>query len=178
MSVLVNKSTKVITQGFTGQQGTFHSEQALDYGTKFVGGVTPGRAGRDVYGVPVYDCVRDITAKTQVDGSIVTVPPRFTRDAVFEAIDAGIKLVVIVTERIPRAEVAQMVEFAKLRGARIIGIARRPGQARGGAARGPRRGADARRGDGDVAGGIVGHRLGHRGGGGRWRWRWWRWRWR
>ncbi len=71
--------------------------------------------------MPVYDCVRDITAKTHVDGSVVTVPPRFTRDAVFEAIEAGIKLIVIVTERIPRGEVAQMVELARLRGARIIG---------------------------------------------------------
>src|SRR4029078_4668655 len=90
-------------------------------GTNAVGGVTPGRAGRDVYGVPVYDCVRDITTRTHVDGSIITVPPRFTRDAVFEAIEAGIKLLVVVTERIPRGEVAQMVELARLRGARIIG---------------------------------------------------------
>jgi succinyl-CoA synthetase alpha subunit len=97
------------------------TREGLDYGTKIVGGVTPGRAGRDVYGVPVYDCVRDITAKQHVDGSIVTVPPRFTRDAVFEAIEAGVKLIVVVTERIPRGEVAQMVELARLRGARIIG---------------------------------------------------------
>ncbi len=83
--------------------------------------MTPGRAGRDVYGVPVYDCVRDITSRMHVDGSIVTVPAAFTRDAVFEAIENGIKLVVVVTERIPRGEVAQMVELAKLRGARIIG---------------------------------------------------------
>jgi succinyl-CoA synthetase alpha subunit len=74
-----------------------------------------------VYGVPVYDCVRDITDKQHVDGSIVTVPPRFTRDAVFEALEAGVKLIVIVTERIPRGEVAQMVELAKQKGARIIG---------------------------------------------------------
>ncbi len=74
-----------------------------------------------MYGVPVYDCVRDITAKTRVDGSVVCVPPRFTRDAVFEAIENGIKLIVIVTERIPRREVAQMIELANLRGARIIG---------------------------------------------------------
>ena len=88
------------------------TREGLDYGTKIVGGVTPGRAGRDVYGVPVYDCVRDITKKQHVDGSIVTVPPRFTRDAVFEAIEAGVKLIVVVTERIPRGEVAQMVELA------------------------------------------------------------------
>ena len=87
-----------------------------------MGGVTPGRAGRDIYGVPVYDCVRDIVEKHgQPDGSIVSVPPRFTRDAVFEALENGIKLIVVVTENIPRGQVAQMVELANLRGARIIG---------------------------------------------------------
>jgi len=121
MSILINKDTTVIIQGITGREAVNLTREGLDYGTKTVGGVTPGRAGRDVYGVPVHDCVKDITDKRSVDASIVTVPPRFTRDAVFEAIDAGVELVVIVTERIPRAEVAQMVEFAKLRGARIIG---------------------------------------------------------
>ncbi len=121
MSILIHQDTTVIIQGITGREAVNLTREGLDYGTRIVGGVTPGRAGRDVYGVPVHDCVRDITAKTRVDGSIVTVPPRFTRDAVFEALDAGIKLIVIVTERIPRGEVAQMVELAKLRGARIIG---------------------------------------------------------
>src|SRR5262249_18200808 len=121
MSILINKDTTVIIQGITGREAVNLTREGLDYGTKIVGGVTPGRAGRDVYGVPVYDCVKDITDKQAVDASIVTVPPRFTRDAVFEAIDAGVKLAVVVTERIPRAEVAQMVELAKLRGARIIG---------------------------------------------------------
>jgi succinyl-CoA synthetase alpha subunit len=121
MSILINKDTTVIIQGITGREAVNMTRELLDYGTKVVGGVTPGRAGRDVYGVPVHDCVRHITARQQVDGAIVTVPPRFTRDAVFEAIDAGVKLLVIVTERIPRGEVAQMVEFAKLHGARIIG---------------------------------------------------------
>ena len=121
MSILINKDTTVIIQGITGREAVNLTREGLDYGTKIVGGVTPGRAGRDVYGVPVYDCVRDITSKMHVDGSIVTVPPRFTRDAVFEAIEAGVKLIVVVTERIPRGEVAQMVELAKLRGARIIG---------------------------------------------------------
>jgi len=97
------------------------SRECLDYGSKIAGGVTPGRAGRDVYGIPVYDTVREITRKTRVDGSVVAVPPAFTRDAVFEAIEAGIKLIVVVTERIPRGEVAQMVELARLRGTRIIG---------------------------------------------------------
>src|SRR5581483_268887 len=111
MSILINKDTAVIIQGITGREAVNLTREGLDYGTKIVGGVTPGRAGRDVYGVPVYDCVRDITTKTHVDGSIVTVPPRFTRDAVFEAVEAGVKLIVVVTERIPRGEVAQMVEL-------------------------------------------------------------------
>ena len=121
MSILINSDTTFIVQGITGREAVNLTRENLDYGAKIVGGVTPGRAGRDVYGVQVYDCVRDITAKTRVDGSVVCVPPRFTRDAVFEAIENGIKLIVIVTERIPRREVAQMVELANLRGARIIG---------------------------------------------------------
>jgi len=121
MSILINADTTFIVQGITGREAVSLTRENLDYGAKIVGGVTPGRAGRDVYGVPVYDCVRDITAKTRVDGAVVCVPPRFTRDAVFEALENGIKLIVIVTERIPRREVAQMVELAALRGARIIG---------------------------------------------------------
>jgi len=121
MAILITKDTSVIIQGITGREAVNLTREGLDYGTKIVGGVTPGRAGRDVYGVPVYDCVRDVTSRQPVDASIITVPARFTRDAVFEAIEAGIKLVVVVTERIPRGEVAQMVELAELRGARIIG---------------------------------------------------------
>lgn len=121
MSILINKDTTVIIQGITGREAVNMTREGLGYGTKIVGGVTPGRAGRDVYGVPVYDCVRDITKRMRVDGSIVTVPAAFTRDAVFEAIENGIELIVVVTERIPRGEVAQMVELARLRGARIIG---------------------------------------------------------
>jgi succinyl-CoA synthetase alpha subunit len=121
MSILIDKDTTIIIQGITGREAVNMTRELLDYGTKVVGGVTPGRAGRDVYGVPVFDCVRDITSNQHVDGAIVTVPPAFTRDAVFEAIEGGVKLVVIVTERIPRREVAQMVELARLRGARIIG---------------------------------------------------------
>ena len=121
MSILITKDTTFIVQGITGREAVNLTRENLAYGAKIVGGVTPGRAGRDVYGVPVHDCVRDLTAKTRVDGSVVCVPPRFTRDAVFEAIENGIRLIVVVTERIPRREVAQMVELANLRGARIIG---------------------------------------------------------
>ena len=121
MSILISKDTTFIIQGITGREAVSLTRENLAYGAKIVGGVTPGRAGRDVYGVPVYDCVRDITAKQHVDGAVVSVPPRFTKDAVFEALENGIRLIVIVTERIPRREVAQMVELAKQKDARIIG---------------------------------------------------------
>ncbi len=122
MSILISKETRFIVQGITGREAVNLTRENLDYGARIVGGVTPGRAGRDVYGVPVYDCVRDvIAAEGRVEGSVVCVPPAFTRDAVFEALENGIRLVVVVTENVPRGEVAQMVELAGLRGARIIG---------------------------------------------------------
>jgi succinyl-CoA synthetase alpha subunit len=122
MSILITQDTTFIIQGITGREAVNLTRENLAYGAKIIGGVTPGRAGRDIYGVPVYDTVREIVVKHgQPDGSIVSVPPRFTRDAVFEALENGIKLVVVVTENIPRKEVAQMVELAALRGARIIG---------------------------------------------------------
>ena len=121
MSILVDEQTTFIIQGITGREAVNMTRECLDYGSKIVGGVTPGRGGRDVYGVPVYDTVRQAVEKHGATGSVLTVPPAFTRDAVFEAIDAGIKLLVIVTERIPRAEVSEMVEFAAMHDARIIG---------------------------------------------------------
>jgi succinyl-CoA synthetase alpha subunit len=121
--ILIDENTSFIVQGITGREAVNLTKECLDYGSKVVGGVTPGRKGRDVHGVPVYDTVEQvIDANGEVPyGSVVTVPPAFTRDAVFEAIEAGVKLIVIVTERIPRYQVAQMVELATLRGARIIG---------------------------------------------------------
>jgi succinyl-CoA synthetase alpha subunit len=122
MSILISKDTRFIVQGITGREAVNLTRENLDYGANIVGGVTPGRAGRDVYGVKVYDCVRDIVAEHgTIEGAIVSVPPKFTKDAVFEAIENGIELIVIVTENVPRREVAQMVELASLRGARIIG---------------------------------------------------------
>ena len=121
MPILVDENTSFIIQGITGREAVNMTRECLDYGSKVVGGVTPGRGGRDVYGVPVYDTVAEAVDKHGATGSVLTVPPAFTRDAVFEAIDNGIKLLVIVTERIPRFEVAQMVEFAGMHGARIIG---------------------------------------------------------
>jgi succinyl-CoA synthetase alpha subunit len=122
VAILVSQKTRFIVQGITGREAVNLTRECLDYGSQIVGGVTPGRAGRDVYGVPVYDCVRDLVVKHgPVEGSVVSVPPGFARDAVFEAIENGVRLVVVVTENIPRQEVAQMVELADLRGARIIG---------------------------------------------------------
>jgi succinyl-CoA synthetase alpha subunit len=125
VSILVDADTTFIVQGITGREAVNLTRECLDYGAgaKIVGGVTPGRLGRDVHGVPVFDTVAQAVAHhgAPIDGSVVTVPPAFTKDAVFEAIENGIRLVVIVTERIPRADVAEMVELADARGARIIG---------------------------------------------------------
>jgi len=122
MSILIRKDTTFIVQGITGREAVNLTRENLDYGAKIVGGVTPGRAGRDVYGVPVFDCVRDVVEKVgQPEGSIISVPPRFTLDAMVEALENGIELIVVVTENVPRGEVAQAVELARLRGARIIG---------------------------------------------------------
>src|SRR5215211_71271 len=125
LSILIDASTTFIVQGITGREAVNLTRECLDYGAgaKIVGGVTPGRLGRDVHGVPVFDTVAQAVAHhgAPIDGSVVTVPPAFTRDAVFEALENGIRIVVIVTERIPRADVAEMVELADERGARIIG---------------------------------------------------------
>ncbi len=125
MSILIDESTTFIVQGITGREAVNLTRECLDYGAgaKVVGGVTPGRLGREVHGVPVFDTVEQAVEHHggPIDGSVVTVPPAFTKDAVLEAIANGVKLVVIVTERIPRRDVAEMVEFAGNHDARIIG---------------------------------------------------------
>jgi len=121
MAILIDEKTKVIIQGITGREAVTFARGMLDYGTKVVAGVTPGKEGQEVYGVPVYDCVKTAMKNHQINTSIVSVPPRFAKDATFEAIDAGIKLINVFTERIPRADVIEMTAFAKHRGARIIG---------------------------------------------------------
>jgi succinyl-CoA synthetase alpha subunit len=98
MSILVNANTKVICQGITGSQGTFHSEQAIAYGTKMVGGVTPGKGGSTHIGLPVFDTVKEAVTKTGADASVVYVPPPFAADSILEAIDAEIPLIVCITE--------------------------------------------------------------------------------
>jgi succinyl-CoA synthetase alpha subunit len=125
MSILLTENTTFIVQGITGREAVNLTRECLDYGkgAKVVGGVTPGRKGRDVHGVPVFDTVAQAVEHhgAPVNGSVVTVPPAFTKDAVFEALEHGVELIVIVTERIPRRDVAQMVELANEKGARIIG---------------------------------------------------------
>jgi len=127
VSILIDGDTTFIVQGITGREAVNLTRECLDYGVgaKIVGGVTPGRLGREVHGVPVFDTVAQAVEHNggagSIYGSVVTVPPAFTKDAVFEAVENGVKLIVIVTERIPRRDVAEMVELASLRGARIIG---------------------------------------------------------
>jgi succinyl-CoA synthetase alpha subunit len=121
MSVLVDKSTKVICQGFTGAQGTFHSEQAIAYGTKMVGGVTPGKGGGKHLDLPVFDTVAEAVAKTGANASVIYVPPPFAADAILEAIDAKIPLVVCITEGIPVLDMIRVKRALTDTGTRLIG---------------------------------------------------------
>jgi succinyl-CoA synthetase alpha subunit len=113
MSVLVDKNTKVICQGFTGQQGTFHSEQAIEYGTKLVGGVTPGKGGTEHIGLPVFNTVQDAVNDTGADASMIFVPPPFAADAIMEAADAGVRVIVAITEGIPVLDMLRVKNVLK-----------------------------------------------------------------
>ncbi len=121
MSVLVNKDTKVICQGFTGKQGTFHSEQAIVYGTKMVGGVTPGKGGQKHLNLPVFDTVADAVESTQAEASVIYVPAPFCKDSIIEAADAGIKLIVCITEGIPTLDMLEVKAYLKNTDVRLIG---------------------------------------------------------
>jgi len=121
MSVLVDKNTKVICQGFTGAQGTFHSEQAIAYGTKMVGGVTPGKGGTKHLDLPVFDTVAEAVAKTGANASVIYVPPPFAADAILEAIDAKVALVVCITEGIPVLDMLRVKRALSGSGTRLIG---------------------------------------------------------
>ena len=121
MAVLVNRDTKVLVQGITGHQGRYHTQAMKEFGTNVVAGVTPGKAGETVEGVPVFNTVRDAVEETGADTSIIFVPAPFTMDAVMEAIDAGIKLVITITEHVPVHDAMKMVSYGKMKGSRIIG---------------------------------------------------------
>lgn len=121
MSILLNKNSKVLVQGFTGSEGTFHSTQMIEYGTKVVGGVTPGKGGQVHLGLPVFNTVRDAVNKTSADVSVIFVPPSFAADAILEAASGGIKLIVTITEGIPVSDMVMVKEFLKQLDCRMIG---------------------------------------------------------
>ncbi|MCG7897216.1 MAG: succinate--CoA ligase subunit alpha [Candidatus Thiodiazotropha lotti] len=121
MSILVDNNTKVICQGFTGKQGTFHSEQAIAYGTNLVGGVTPGKGGQSHLDRPVFDTVHDAVAETGADASMIYVPPPFAADAIIEAADAGIRVIACITEGIPILDMLKVKEALKSYPTRLIG---------------------------------------------------------
>ena len=121
MSILINKDTKVICQGFTGSQGTLHSEQALAYGTQLVGGVTPGKGGSTHLGLPVFDTVSDAVAATGATASVIYVPASFCKDSILEALNAGIELIVCITEGIPTLDMLECKVACDYLGVRLVG---------------------------------------------------------
>ncbi len=121
MSVLVNKDSKIIVQGFTGSEGTFHAEQMIEYGTNVVGGVTPGKGGSTHLNRPVFNTVKDAVEKAGADTTIIFVPPAFAADAIMEAADAGIKVIITITEGIPVADMIKANEYIKGKNCRLVG---------------------------------------------------------
>ncbi|MFO7677649.1 MAG: succinate--CoA ligase subunit alpha [Thermoplasmatota archaeon] len=121
MSIFVDETNKVVVQGATGHQGVFHIGEMIDFGTKVVAGVTPGKAGQNVHDVPIFNDVNDAVTETAANTSLVLVPARFAKDAVFEALDAGIKTIVVITENIPFQDAMEFVHYAKYNNAVLIG---------------------------------------------------------
>ena len=121
MAILIGKDTRVLVQGITGRDGSFHTRLMLEYGTKVVAGVTPGKGGQEVHGVPVFNTVQEAVDETGADTSVIFVPARFAADAIMEAADAGIKLIVTITEGIPVHDMSRVVKFVAEKGARLIG---------------------------------------------------------
>src|SRR6266850_2578387 len=121
MSVLVDKNTRLVVQGITGKEGTFHTKQMVEYGTNVVGGVTPGKGGTEHEGIPVYDTVADAVEKGKANASVIYVPPAFAADAIMEAADAGIPVVVCITEGIPTLDMVKVKEYLSDRETRLIG---------------------------------------------------------
>ena len=121
MSIIINKNTKVICQGFTGSQGTYHSQQAIDYGTQMVGGVTPGKGGSTHLGLPVFNSVKEAKDHTQADATVIYVPAKFATQAIHEALDANIKIITCITEGIPVLDMVKVKNALKYSGSRLIG---------------------------------------------------------
>jgi len=121
MTIFVNKDTRVIVQGITGKEGSFHTEKCLEYGTKIVGGVTPGKAGQEVFGLPVFNTVREAAKEVNPDATLIFVPPKFAADSIMEAADSGIKLIICITEGIPVLDMLKAKKFVQERGCRLIG---------------------------------------------------------
>jgi succinyl-CoA synthetase alpha subunit len=121
MAILVGGNTKIIVQGITGREAASFTKDMIDYGSTVLGGVTPGKGGWDVHGVPVFDSVRQAMAKSPANTSIISVPPAGVKGAAFEALEAGIKLLVVITERVPRRDVVELLEYAEEEGARVVG---------------------------------------------------------
>jgi succinyl-CoA synthetase alpha subunit len=121
MSILIDEKTKLIIQGITGREGTFHGQRMLEYGTKVVAGVTPGKGGSEVFGIPVYDTVKEAYLKTGADASIIFVPARFTAVGAYEALDAGIPLVITIAEHVPVHDMMSVYNISKSTGSRVIG---------------------------------------------------------
>jgi succinyl-CoA synthetase alpha subunit len=121
MAIFVNKNTKVIVQGITGRDGAFHTQQMLDYGTKIVGGVTPGKGGTEINGVPVFDTMAEAVKKTKANTSVIYVPPQAAIDAIYEAADAGVSLIVCITEGVPANDMLKVYHYLKSKGIRLIG---------------------------------------------------------
>jgi succinyl-CoA synthetase alpha subunit len=121
MSILVNKQTKLIVQGFTGKHGTFHSEQMIEYGTDLVGGVTPGKGGQTHLDKPVFNTVQDAVNQTNADASVIYVPAAFCKDSIIEAVDAGIKLIICITEGIPTLDMLYVKKYVEESDSRLVG---------------------------------------------------------
>lgn len=121
LAILVNSKTRVIVQGITGTQGSFHTRLMLEYGTKIVAGVTPGKGGQEIHGIPVYDTVKEALGEHDANASIIFVPAPFAKDAVLEGINAGLELIVVITEHIPIKDAVQMIEVAKRNDVNIVG---------------------------------------------------------
>lgn len=121
MTIFVNKDSRILVQGITGKEGSFHTEKCLEYGTKIVAGVTPGKAGQEIFGLPVFNCVSDAVKNHKIDASMIFVPPKFAADAIMDAAENNIPLIVCITEGIPVLDMLKVKKFVDRKGCRLIG---------------------------------------------------------